>query len=311
MILVANSITKFHAEHAILQSVGLTIYKRERLAIIGETGSGKTTLLRALAGLIELDAGEIIFEGNRVKGPSEVLLPGHSGISYLHQAVNLRNHYKVKDLLERHSIQDGEADRKLAAICRIDHLLERMTDQLSGGERQRIALAIELSKHPSLLLLDEPFSNLDIGHRNTLKAVLDTLHQEMGLTLAIVSHNPSEVLGWADRMLVLRQGNIIQEGTPRSIYDHPIDEYTACLLGPYNYVQLRSNDIPVFIRPEKLGLSVDTKGDWKGQLIEEEFDGHSSLYTVKTDRGNILVRDLPGHPIGREVCIFIHPNTEL
>ena len=305
MILAANNLQKKLAGRPILNGIDLRIDKGERLAIVGETGSGKTTLLRALAGLIDLDAGTVQFESQRVKGPAEVLLDGHPGIAYLHQAVELRNHYKVKDLLERHSIQDTDADRQLASLCRIDSLMERMTDQLSGGERQRIALAIELSKHPRLLLLDEPFSNLDIGHRTTLQSVLENIHLQMELSLVVVSHNPVEILGWADRMLVMRQGAIIQEGTPRSVYDHPQDDYTARLLGPFNFLVLPNQSEPTYIRPERLGFAMAVGGLWNGQLVEEFFEGHSSLYTIRTKHGDIWVRERPGIPIGGEVSIFI------
>jgi len=292
----------------ILHPLNLSIRHKERLAIIGETGSGKTTLLKSLAGLMDLDSGEVFFKSEKVKGPAERLLPGHPGIAYLHQALNLRNHYKVKDLLERHSIQDPTADGELARICRVEHLLERMTDHLSGGERQRIALAIELSKHPSLLLLDEPFSNLDIGHRNTLRSVLDDLHVQKGLTFVIVSHNPSEVLGWADRILVMKQGRCIQAGSPQEIYDAPNDEYVAQLLGPYNLIQTNETTQIKIVRPERLRLVSPDGASIKGIVVQEEFEGHTSLYTIIAGEQSWFVRDVPGTLLGKEVGIFVEIN---
>ncbi len=247
ILIQTKQVSKSFASTPVLYPIDLSIEKKERVAIIGETGSGKTTLLQLLSGLIDASSGEIYFEGERVKGPAELLLPGHPGISYLSQSVKLRNHYKVRDLLERHSIQPQQDDWVLAKLCRIDQLMERMTDALSGGERQRIGLAIELSKKPRLLLLDEPFSNLDIGHRNTLRAVLDGLHAAFGLSIVIVSHNPSEILGWADRILVMRQGQCIQIGKPQEIYHTPANEYVAQLLGPYNVLSLSNPTILPFL----------------------------------------------------------------
>lgn len=276
------------------------------MAIIGETGSGKTTLLQILSGLSDATAGEVFFEGKRVKGPGEVLIPGHSGISYLSQSVKLRNHYKVMDLLERHSIQPQQEDWVLAKLCRIDHLMERMTDALSGGERQRIGLAIELSKKPRLLLLDEPFSNLDIGHRNTLRSVLDGLHAAFGLSIVIVSHNPSEILGWADRILVLQQGSCLQVGKPEEIYHSPVNEYAAQLLGPYNVLTPAALNTICIIRPEKLSFTPLGSEYTHGIVEKIEFEGASYLYTVRTLNGKLLVRlkEEQASP-GESVTIFV------
>ena len=311
MLLTTHQIAKSMEDRTILHPLNLTIRRKERLAIIGETGSGKTTLLKSLAGLMDLDSGEIFFLAEKVMGPSAQLLPGHPGISYLHQAVHLRNHYKVADLMERHSIQDFAADRELARICRVEHLLDRMTDQLSGGERQRIALAIELSKHPKLLLLDEPFSNLDIGHRNTLRAVLDDLHAQIGLTFVIVSHNPSEVLGWADQIMVMQAGRCVQMGTPHEIYESPVNEYVAQLLGPYTLMQSKNGDPTRFVRPERIHLTAADTSPIKGVVIGEEYEGHSSIYTVKAGEKIWLIRNRSGQYIlGEEVGIFVESNTD-
>jgi ABC-type Fe3+/spermidine/putrescine transport system ATPase subunit len=306
MLIESKQISKSYQGRTVLHPIDLNIYPAERLAIIGETGSGKTTLLRALAGLIDLDAGEIHFNGVRVKGASEVLIAGHPSISYLHQSVNLRNHYKVVDLLERYSLLEREEDIELARLCQVDSLLDRMTDQLSGGERQRIALAIELAKRPSLLLLDEPFSNLDISHRNTLQRVLADLHEKKGMTIVIVSHNPTEVLGWADRMLVMRNGTLLQTGTPSEIYERPVDEYVAQLLGPYNLVFDEAASVTRILRPEHLYIDAASTAGWVGVIRKRTYEGHSTLYTIKDSANCYLIKDeRPDLPIGKEVGIFI------
>lgn len=312
MFLVARAITKSYNEQPVLLPLDLTIEAGERLAIIGETGSGKTTLLKCLSGLLDLNDGQILYQGVRVKGPQEVLLPGHPGISYLSQSVDLRSHYRVEDLLERHSILAPEQDRNLADLCRIGDLLHRMTDQLSGGERQRVALAIELSKHPQLLLLDEPFSNLDIGHRNILLEVLDDLHQHQGLTMVIVSHNPAEILGWADRMLVMQKGECLQIGRSEEIYENPKNEYIARLLGPYNLMKLGEGGGSVIVRPERLQIVDRNSTPLTGVIKKKQFEGHGVLYTVQCNDVSYLVKDFNlGRTIGQEVGIFvdINPST--
>ena len=305
MILSAHRIGKSYGEQTVLYPLDLQVIAGEKLGIIGETGSGKTTLLRSLAGLVQLDQGSVFFQEERVLGPAEKLLPGHPLIAYLSQSVDLRNQYRVRDLLELNSIQDLKDDVVLAKLCRIDHLMDRMTDQLSGGERQRIGLAIALAKKPRVLLLDEPFSNLDIGHRNTLRAILDDLHDNLKLTLLIISHNPTEILGWADRIVVMRAGQCVQTGTSEQIYTKPIDEYVAQLLGPYNLIPNSISNQSRITRPENFWLQQEQETGWNGTIVKKEFEGPSTLYTVLTDLGTIQVRTIDGAlSIGQKVSIL-------
>lgn len=305
MILTAHQIGKSYSDQIVLHPLDLLIREGEKLGIIGETGSGKTTLLRSLAGLVQLDQGEILFQSERVLGPTEKLIPGHPAIAYLSQSIDLRNQYRVRDLLELYSIQALEEDVALAKLCRIDHLMDRMTDQLSGGERQRIGLAIALAKKPRLLLLDEPFSNLDIGHRNTLRSILDDLHDALNLTLLIVSHNPSEILGWADRIIVMRSGYCVQTGTPVEIYSEPTDAYVAQLLGPFNQISETGGGSFRILRPEQFHLKQDKAASLTGKIIKKEFYGHSTLYQVETPQGVLVARmGSAEFSVGQEVGIF-------
>ena len=305
MIITAHQIGKSYGGQPVLHPLDLQIETGEKLGIIGETGSGKTTLLRSIAGLAQLDRGTIHFRGERILGPTEKLIPGHPSIAYLSQSIDLRNQYRVRDLLELNSIQELEADVALAKLCRIDHLMDRMTDQLSGGERQRIGLAIALAKKPLILLLDEPFSNLDIGHRNTLRAILDDLHQSLQLTLVIVSHNPTEILGWADRIVVMRAGHCVQNGYPKYIYSAPVDEYVAQLLGPYNLVRDAGSEQGRITRPEDYSLNQPQGAALNGVVIKKEFEGSGTLYGVKTEMGFFQVRTTEGDfRIGQKVAIL-------
>jgi iron(III) transport system ATP-binding protein len=309
MILSAHRIGKSYGEQTVLYPLDLQVIAGEKLGIIGETGSGKTTLLRSLAGLVQLDQGSVFFQEERVLGPAEKLLPGHPSIAYLSQSVDLRNQYRVRDLLELNSILDLKDDAVLAKLCRIDHLMDRMTDQLSGGERQRIGLAIALAKKPRVLLLDEPFSNLDIGHRNTLRAILDDMHQDLKLTLLIISHNPTEILGWADRIVVMRAGQCVQTGTSEQIYTKPIDEYVAQLLGPYNLIPNSISNQSRITRPENFWLQQEQETGWNGMIVKKEFEGSSTLYTVLTDLGTIQIRTIDGAlSIGQKVSILEKEN---
>ncbi|MBK8951870.1 MAG: ABC transporter ATP-binding protein [Chitinophagaceae bacterium] len=178
----------------------------EKIVIAGETGSGKTSLLKIIAGLIQPIAGEVFFQDVRVPGPLEKLLPGHPAIAYLSQYFELRNNYRVEEELECRNLLTGEEAMTIYKVCQVDHLLKRKTNQLSGGERQRIVLARLLTTTPKLLLLDEPFSNMDMAHKRAIKKVIHDIGEQLGISCIIVSHEPTDTLSWADRILVLKDG---------------------------------------------------------------------------------------------------------
>lgn len=234
--LTVRGISKLEKEKYTVKNIHFTQQPSQRIAIAGETGSGKTTLLKMIAGLVQPDAGEIIFENKRVEGPFEKLLPGHPAIAYLSQHFELRNNYRVEEELESKNKLPEEDAYNLYRLCCIEHLLKRKTDQLSGGERQRIALARILTTSPKLLLLDEPFSNLDAVHKGIIKSVISDLEEQLKITCTMVLHDAMDILPWADTILVMQDGEIIQQGTPQQIYYQPVNEYCAGLFGEYNVI---------------------------------------------------------------------------
>lgn len=227
-----------------LENISFTLEKNQHLAIAGETGSGKSTLLRIIAGLAAPKQGFVYFQDEKVLGPLDRLIPGQPGIAYLSQYFELWHNYRVSEVLDYNNDLEPADAAALYQLCHIDHLLQRRTDQLSGGERQRIALARLLVHPPRLLLLDEPYSNLDLNHKKTLKTLIRNITQKFDITTVLVSHDPYDTLTWADKLLVLKDGALIQQGPPRGVYEKPLDEYTAGLLGDYT---LRNG---VFIRPD-------------------------------------------------------------
>ena len=227
-----------------LKHIRFTQRKGRHLAIAGETGSGKSTLLKIIAGLAPAGEGRVFFEGVRVAGPSERLIPGQPGIAYLSQYFELWHHYRVEEVLSYRNDLGAADAADLYRLCHIDHLLDRRTDQLSGGERQRIALARLLVQSPRLLLLDEPFSNLDLNHKRLLKSVIRNSTAKYGITCTLVSHDPYDTLRWADELIILRDGKLHQQGPPREVYFQPKDEYSAGLLGEYAVADGR------IVRPE-------------------------------------------------------------
>ncbi|MBS1606991.1 MAG: ABC transporter ATP-binding protein [Bacteroidetes bacterium] len=256
--------------------------KGQKLAIAGETGSGKSTLLKIISGLSEPSAGAVWFEGERVLGPKERLVPGQPGIAYLSQHFELWHNYRVEEILSYSNDLTPDESAELYAICHIDHLMGRRTDALSGGERQRIALARLLVKPPRLLLLDEPFSNLDMIHKDTLKRVIRNIGERLDITCILVSHDPLDLMAWADEILVLRNGGVEQQGPPERVYRQPVNEYVAGLFGRYNLIG------KTFVRPEDIRI-VD-EGSLEGVVESVVFQGWYYDVEVRLKNSTVALR---------------------
>lgn len=263
-----QAVTKYERGNTVLHPLHFTMQEGERVAIAGETGSGKSTLLKLIAGLLQPNEGQVYFEGMRVLGPDEQLLPGHPKIAYLSQHFELRNNYKVHEIIAMTNQLDPASAQQVFDVCRISHLLMRRTDELSGGEKQRIALAKQLTSVPKLLLLDEPFSNLDRVHKELIRQVIDDICNTLKVTCLLVSHDATDLLSWADRILIMQDGQLVQQGTPKQLYHHPVNEYVAALMGEYNLINTKTHEVflqmlgegvrgkRALIRPEQLAISV-------------------------------------------------------
>ena len=269
----------------VVKNISFTQDQFQKIAIAGETGSGKSTLLKMIAGLVQPTSGAVYFENERVPGPEEILLPGHPAIAYLSQHFELRNNYKVYELLQMANKITNEEANIVYDVCRISHLLNRRTDQISGGEKQRIALASLLTSAPKLLLLDEPFSNLDTPHKNMMKTVVRDISDILNITCLLVSHDPADILSWAEEVMVMKDGQIIQKGTPQQVYKHPVNEYTAALFGTYNIASvelmkeltelfdIKINGKDVCIRPENFTIVNYSNGVLNGNVNKVLFCG--------------------------------------
>ncbi len=247
-----------------LKNITFGLSQSKTLGIAGATGSGKSTLLKIVAGIESPSSGNVYFKGERVKKiPEEKLIPGHPGIAYLSQYFELRNHYRMEELMSYANLLTQAESERIFQLCKVDHLLKRKSDEISGGEKQRLALARLLISKPELLILDEPYSNLDLIHKNLLKSVISGLKDQLNISIILVSHDPSDLLSATDEMLIIRDGALIQQGAPATVYLQPFDEYSGALLGKYNLVpsELLSHlfrekgNTKVFIRPEHIHLS--------------------------------------------------------
>lgn len=302
-LLTVSGITKKDERGFELKNIGFHQQKFQKIAIAGETGSGKSTLLKIIAGLAESDAGEVLLEQKKILGPADKLIPGHPGIVYLSQHFELPNNLRVEQVLEYANLLSDEAATSLYEICHISHLLKRRTNQLSGGEKQRIALAKLLITSPKLLLLDEPFSNTDMVHKKLLKSIIRDIGAKLKITCILVSHDPLDTLSWADEILVMKEGAVIQQGTPQQIYKQPIDEYVAGLFGDYNLLthtmatalaraadSMKRSD-RLFLRPEDIALSLTPQEQHAAATVKEVFyyGGYYAI-TAMTGKNKLYIK---------------------
>jgi ABC-type Fe3+/spermidine/putrescine transport system ATPase subunit len=317
-LLTVSAISLEEHGNPVLQNISFRQPAHRKLALAGESGTGKSTLLQIIAGLIQPSTGEIRINGDRVRGPQETLVPGHPGVAYLSQKSDLPHSLRVEQVL-RYANKRPEAEaQSLYSLCRIDHLAQRRTDQLSGGEQQRVALARLLLGAPRLLLLDEPFSNLDRVHKRTLQTIIEELGTRLGITCLLVSHDAADTLPWADEILVLYRGRIVQQGPPAHIYRQPATEYTAGLFGDYNLV--RGTDrrrlaprhpaaAALLVRPEEFNISA-TKPGLKGMVTAVRYFGSHYEVEVVLPENTVRVRQSADSWVpGQTVFLALAPGA--
>lgn len=294
-----------------VKDISLAIAAGSRAAIVGPSGSGKTTLLRMIAGFEFPDAGRIALHGQWLVNESGEVPAHQRNIGYVPQDGALFPHLNVAD-----NIGFGLPGKSAAKRQQVADLLERVAldpsmasrwpHELSGGQQQRVALARALAQRPRLMLLDEPFSALDTGLRATMRKSVAKLLAESGITTILVTHDQAEALSFADQLLVMRQGELVQAGSPRALYLHPADEETAVFLGDalvlsalidhgLAYCDLgqvpvhdttRQGPVRILLRPEQVLLTpLDSTqvamGRAHGVVSDIDFGGNTCLVTVE------------------------------
>jgi ABC-type Fe3+/spermidine/putrescine transport system ATPase subunit len=322
-LLTVSGISKKKDEAFILQDISFNQQKFQKIAIAGETGSGKSTLMKIIAGLINPDIGEVYFENERIKRvPEEKLIPGHIGIAYLSQYFDLPHFLRVEQALQYSNELAEEEAGLIYEVCRISQFLKRRTDQLSGGEKQRIALAKLLISSPTLLLLDEPFSNIDLIQKNILKSVIHDLGEHLNITCMMVSHDPLDTLSWADEIKIMKGGKILQSGSPRQIYYQPVNEYGAGLFGQYNLIdaalahaftgdkKIGWKGDKLLVRPESFHIiEIDSQAP-QGTILDIQFLGSYVDTVVSIGNSKISIRSAMHHlSKGDRVSVSVAPEN--
>jgi iron(III) transport system ATP-binding protein len=329
-LLSVDDVHKGYAGTTVLTGVSLDVRAGSLTAVLGLSGCGKTTLLRVVAGFERAARGTVSLQGRMLDDGRTFVAPERRDIGYVPQEGALFPHLSVRDNvgfgLSRRERRGHEVARLLEMVG-LESFAARMPHELSGGEQQRVALARALATHPQALLLDEPFSSLDATLRGRVREEVHALLGARGITTVLVTHDQEEALSLADTVAVLRDGRIVQAGSPAQLYEQPVDERLARFLGAVNVIDaqfdagtartalgtlaLRAGDAhpgtaagAVLLRPEQLevqarqdGSSAPPAGAVTGLVESCRYYGHDAVLAIRPRQpqgGELLMARVDG-----------------
>lgn len=223
-------------ENPILKDISLTISQGEHLAVLGESGCGKSTLLHLIYGLLSLEKGALFYNKKKLLGPSHNLIPGEPFMKLVSQELDIMPYISVAENIASHldrnnPVKDNNRVDELLDIVQLRHFKNKKVQHLSGGQKQRVAIAKALAQQPEVLLLDEPFSNIDTFLKNKLRRSLFNYTRSQNMTCIIATHDSEEALSFTDRLLILKEGQVVRLDTPSVIYKTLEDKYQASFFG--------------------------------------------------------------------------------
>ncbi|MEX0681102.1 MAG: ABC transporter ATP-binding protein [Balneolales bacterium] len=315
-LLQTTGLTKaFEPAEKVVDDVSFTVNRHEIFALLGPSGCGKTTTLRLLAGFERPDVGEVILNNRTLVNKKTFVEPENRGIGFVFQDYALFPHLPVIrnvmfGLKKVPRKQREERAVEILCMMGLRDFRDRSPFELSGGQQQRVALARAIAPTPELILLDEPFSNLDAVLRQSTRDEIRALLKKAGMSALLVTHDQEEALSFADRIAVMKEGRIEQIGTPEEVYYRPRTRFVAQFLGTTNLISAEaigvtaltefgrvnldrpaSGRVILSIRPEHLTIEQPSKHhqDHLGEVISKDFKGHDITYRVRIKARECLV----------------------
>ncbi|HEX2052262.1 MAG TPA: ABC transporter ATP-binding protein [Actinomycetota bacterium] len=328
-----RGVSKLFGSKAAVDDVSLTLHRGEFLTLVGPSGCGKSTLLRMIAGLIEPDGGEIVLGGRTVSGPGRWVAPEDRAVGLVFQENTLFPHLTVAGNIAfgLRSMSKPSAAARVADVLNLVELPgygDRYPHELSGGERQRVALARAIAPEPTVLLLDEPFANLDPNLRSQVRAATVEILRKAGASALFVTHDQQEAMSVGDRVAVMNGGRLEQIGTPKSVFHLPQSHFVASSLGeayflPASYAgngeltteagrcacpeDLPKEEVEIMVRPHDVTFVADPQGE--SEVTAVEFQGAFLLYEVKLPSGR-RIRCLLPHTLEVQPGTRVHVRLE-
>jgi len=284
MLNVANISFQYAPKKEILSNISFNLKEGQHLCVMGESGSGKSTLLKAIYGLLDLKKGSIYWKTQEVLGPAFHLVPGMSFFKYVAQDFDLMPYTSVAEnigkFLSRFYPEEKEQRTKeLLEVIEMSNFANEKVKTLSGGQQQRVAIARALAKEPELILLDEPFGQIDNFKKNSLRRKLFSYLKEKNISCIVATHDGDDALSFADQMMVIKNKKVIAFDSPRNLYKSPPEHYVAALFDDVNELYIDGERKLMY--PHQIQTSKDSlhrvivkKSFFKGSfwLIEATFN---------------------------------------
>lgn len=305
MLRVQDIIFSYSKEVTIKKSA-FSIHKGHNVSIIGESGCGKSTLLKLIYGLHDLNDGHIFWKDIEVLGPKYNLIPGMDFMKYLAQDFDLMPYITVAENVGKYlSNIDSEKKwnrvKELLEIVEMEDFFDIKAKNLSGGQMQRVAIARVLALEPEVLLLDEPFSHIDNFRKNSLRRKLFAYLKEKQITCITATHDSTDVLSFADEVLIMKNGEIIESGTPKVIFENPKSKYIASLFGDVNEINIDGK--LQYIYPHQ--IKVVENSDIQVEVLNSYFRGSHYLIEAKLDNEILFFEHNSEIPKTTQICLKI------
>lgn len=309
MLQVENVSFGYNPEQLVLEDVSFEIPTGTHLSIIGESGCGKSTLLQLIYGLFDLDLGSIHWKKEQILGPAYNLVPGHERMKYLAQDFGLMPYITVAEnigtyLSNFYPEEKKERTRELLAMVEMTAYADVKAKFLSGGQQQRVALAKALAREPELLLLDEPFSHIDNFRKNSLRRNLFSYLKKNNISCIVATHDRTDALSFADTTIVLKNGKLIAQDTPKCLYENPKDVYIASLFGEINelpanlFPDVKTDNKTILAYPHQ--LKVSKTSNFKVTIQHNYFKGSQYLIVGKYKDLDVFFEHSQSLEIGKE-----------
>ena len=254
MFLSIENLIKFYSkDDPLIKDLNFSVNKGEFVSFIGESGSGKTTFLKCLAGLEKINSGKITLNNRVLDDKTTFVKPNHRKIGFIFQDYPLFPHLSVLENLKINLDEQYEKNIKYYVdLTGLDNLLNRYPHELSGGEQQRVCITRALIREPDLLLMDEPFSNLDVSIKSKIQSEVYKILKSTDTTTILVTHDIKDTFDISDRILVFKAGIVQQYDKPEEMYCNPVNCYCAKILGDLNRIHIDGKEL--YIRPEKIKI---------------------------------------------------------